>query len=199
MTTRSRGVECETCWRWFHIACQNIPLDQYSNITEVVWNCSYCESEKDTDSQVAMAQVFDRYVDDIVRTVKGDPQLLLQQANKLHTNLQFTLETMDATKGLPFLDMRVRTDDRGTTTCEWYQKPSETGVILNFRSCAPMRWKRNLIQGTINWIFNCTSDWKAFDEALQRCEDIWEANQYPKKYCAKIVNDTITELLHREP
>ena len=142
-----------------------------------------------------MAQVFDRYVDDIVRTVKGDPQLLLQQANKLHPNLQFTLETMDATMGLPFLDMRVKTDDRGTTTCEWYQKPSDTGVILNFRSFAPMRWKRNLIQGTMHRIFNCTSDWKAFHEALQRCEDIWEANQYPKEWRATIVNDTITKLL----
>ena len=81
--------------------------------------------------------MFDRYVDDIVRTVKGDPAAATTTTNdnKLHPNLQFTLETMDATMGLPFLDMRVKTDDRGTTTCEWYQKPSHTGVILNFRSC----------------------------------------------------------------
>ena len=44
-------------------------------------------------------------------------------------------------------------------------------------------------------IFNCTSDWKAFHEALQRCEDMWEANQYPKEWRATIVNDTITKLL----
>ena len=37
-------------------------------------------------------KVFLRYVDDIVRTVKGDPGLVLEAANKLHPNLQFTIK-----------------------------------------------------------------------------------------------------------
>ena len=35
-------------------------------------------------------------MEDIVRTVKGDPGLVLEAANKLHPNLQFTIEDFDS-------------------------------------------------------------------------------------------------------
>ena len=41
-------------------------------------------------------KVFLRYVDDIVRTVKGDPGVVLEAAKKLHPNLQFTIEELDS-------------------------------------------------------------------------------------------------------
>ena len=50
---------------------------------------------------------FLRYVDDIVRTVEGDPGLVLEAANKLHPNLQFTIEELDRNGNLAFLDLNV--------------------------------------------------------------------------------------------
>ena len=38
-------------------------------------------------------------VDDIVRTVKGDPEKVLRVANLLHSNLQFTMEMTPNTSG----------------------------------------------------------------------------------------------------
>ena len=49
-------------------------------------------------------------MDDIVRTVKGDPGVVLEAANKLHPNLQFTIEELDRNGNLAFLVLKVNVD-----------------------------------------------------------------------------------------
>ena len=46
------------------------------------------------------AKLYLRYVDDIVRTVKDNPEKVLWAANLLHPNLQFTIETPNTNGGL---------------------------------------------------------------------------------------------------
>ena len=71
-------------------------------------------------------------MDDIVRTVKGDPGLVLEADNKLHQNLQFTIEELDSNGNLAFLDLNINVDSGEKLTWGWYQKPTDTGTILNF-------------------------------------------------------------------
>ena len=80
-----------------------------------------------------------RYVDDIVRTVKGNPGVVLEAANKLHPNLQFTIEELDRNVNLAYSGLNVNVDSGKKVTCGWYQKPTDTGTILNFRGCAPLQ------------------------------------------------------------
>ena len=47
---------------------------------------------------------------DLVRTVKGDPGLVLEAANKLHPILQFTIEELDSNGNMAFLDLNVNVD-----------------------------------------------------------------------------------------
>ena len=68
------------------------------------------------------AKLFLRYVDDIVRTVKGDPQKVLRAANLLHPNLQFTIETPNTNGNLAFLDLQISIDKSRKISCGWYQK-----------------------------------------------------------------------------
>ena len=75
-------------------------------------------------------EVFLRHVDDRVRTVKGDHGLVLEAASELHPNLQFTREGLDTNGNL---DLYVNVDSGKKVTCGWYQKPTNTGTILNFR------------------------------------------------------------------
>ena len=56
------------------------------------------------------AKLFMRYVEDITRTVKGDPEKVLQAANLLHPNLQFTKETTNTNGKLAFLDLQFSID-----------------------------------------------------------------------------------------
>ena len=114
------------------------------------------------------AKVFLRYEYDIVRTVKGDPGVVLEAANKLHPNLQFIIEELDSNGNLAFLDLNVNADSGKKVTCGCYQKPTDTGTILIFRGCAPFQYKRNAIEGTVHRVFRSTSRWEGFDQALEK-------------------------------
>ena len=85
-------------------------------------------------------------MDDIVSTVRGDPGLVLEAANKLHPNLQFTIEEVDSHGNLAFLELNANVDS-GKKECWWYQKPTDACTILNFRGCAPLQYKETLLMG----------------------------------------------------
>ena len=129
-----------------------------------------------------------------MRTVRGDTKKLLDAVNNLHPYPQFTLETTDDKNSLPFLDMSNNVQPEETIFCTWYQKPSDTGTILNYRSCASIQHKKSIIQGTIQRRFRATSNWEALREALTKNEEIWERNQYPKHWVGNIVKDTNNQL-----
>ena len=56
------------------------------------------------------AKLFLRYVDDIVRTVKGDPEKVLRAANLLNPSLQFTIETPNTNGNLAILYLPISID-----------------------------------------------------------------------------------------
>ena len=90
VTYRTKGVECEICLNWYHLVCCNISESEYADIAETLWYCMTCKKQQEEDRTVNGLKVFLRYVDDIVRT--GDPGVVLEAANKLHPNVQFTIE-----------------------------------------------------------------------------------------------------------
>ena len=55
-------------------------------------------------------KLFLRCLDDIVRTAKGDPSVILQDADEFHPNVQFTLETPNENGDLAFLDTNKNID-----------------------------------------------------------------------------------------
>ena len=94
--------------------------------------------------------------------------------------------------------MSIKVQPKGTNFCAWYQKPSDTGTILNYHSCAPLEHKKSVIQGTIHRMFRATSNWEAFHEALTKLEEIWERSQYRRHCEGNIVTDTIIQLRKKE-
>ena len=115
-----------------------------------VWMCSCCRENDKTDIYLSSeTKVFLWYVEEIVRTVRGDTKELLDAVKNIHPNLQFTLETTNDKNSLPFLDKSINVQPEGKIFCTWYQKPWDTGKILNYRSCAPPQQKKNIIQWTI--------------------------------------------------
>ena len=168
--------ECEKCEKWVHIVCQNNSKEQYDQMGDVVWVFSHCKNKTDWDTGKKKRKLFERYVDDIICTVKDDPGKLLNRVNKLHNNLEFTIERLNENRELAFLDMRVHDDINRKITCKWYQKPTDTDTTPNFRSCVPFQHKKNIIEGTVHRLLRCTSDWKSFDEALKINENIWIKN-----------------------
>ena len=195
VTYRSKGVECESCRNWYHLKCGKISDDVYASITEIVWYCESCCRAKNKEKDTPQVKLFLRYVDDIVRTVRGEPSCILDAANSLHPNLQFTLEKTNSEGNLPFLDLNINISQDRRVTCSWYQKPTDTGTILNYRSCAPTQYKRSVIQGTVHRVFRSTSSWEQFDKAMETNRAQWLTNQYPENWSAKVASDALCKII----
>ena len=66
--------------------------------------------------------------------------------------------------------------------CNSYQKPTDTGTILNYTSCAPTQYKcSSVIQGTVHRIFRSKSNWVQFYNAMETNRAQWLKIQYPEK------------------
>ena len=141
-------------------------------------------------------KLFKRYVDDIICTVRGVPDEHLKFANSLHNKLQFILGKVDMEADLAFLDINIIVSSKNNITCHWYQKPTDTGIIRNFRSCAPLQHKKTVIRGTVHRVFNATSNWLAFDQALEKNKTCWTKNQYPEEWSSKIVKQTLEKIIN---
>ena len=89
----SKGIECECCLNWYPVKFGEISDDEYQNISETVWYCRKSIAIREKNKSVQQAKLFLRYVDDIVRTVKRDPEKVVRAANSLPSILQFTIET----------------------------------------------------------------------------------------------------------
>ena len=122
VTYRSKGVECECCLNCHYVKCGDISDDEYRNISETVWYCRKCIAIRKKNKSGQQSKLFLRYVDDIVRTVKGDPEKVLRAANLLHPNLQFTIETPNTNGTLAFLDLQISIDKSRKISCGWYPK-----------------------------------------------------------------------------
>ena len=87
------------------------------------------------------AKIYDRYMDDILREIKRSRvEQKLKEINRLHKNLEFTLET-EVDQKLSFLDMRLIHDhETGELSSTWYYKPTDTGLIMNYHALAPKRY-----------------------------------------------------------
>ena len=65
VTFRGRGVDFESCKNWFHARCQRISNEEYANMQDVVWICTYCSNPL-TVGRYEEMKFFKWYVDDII-------------------------------------------------------------------------------------------------------------------------------------
>ena len=143
------------------------------------------------------AKLFLRYVDDIMRTVKGESEKKLRAANLLHPNLQFTIETSNTNRNLAFLDLKFSVDKSRKINCGWYQKPTDTSTILNFRSCAPLQYKRSVIEGTVHRVFRSTSTWQEYDKAMKINREDWLDNQFPESWSSRVASHALEKIIRK--
>ena len=126
------------------------------------------------------AQIFFRYMDDILRDIKKDSiENKMLEFNMLHPNLRFTLERENNSE-LPVLDLKIIHDNAsGKLSSTWYRKPTDTGLIMNYHALAPKRYKRSVVSGFVHRIFRACSTWNLFHESLEKAKKILERNQFP--------------------
>ena len=141
------------------------------------------------------SKLFTRYMDDILQDMKSNKiESELGVINALHENLKFTIERQTNGK-ITFLDMQITCDQHGKLSSSWYNKPTDTGLILNYHALAPRRYKRSVVSGFVHRISRACSTWKNFHESMVKAKKVLERNQYPPSFYNPIIDETITSIV----
>ena len=129
------------------------------------------------------SKLYYRYMDDILKEEKKEKiEQKLEEINSLHSNLKFTLER-EKDGELPVLDMKILHDhNTGRLESTWYSKPTDTGLIMNYHTLAPKRYKRSVVTGFVHRIYRACSTWPHFHQSLEKAKRILEKNQYPPAF-----------------
>ena len=150
-------------------------------------------------------EIYFRYMDDVFNDVlKGQEMEKLNKINGLHPKLKFTLEVLkkndekeDEVGRIAFLDMEIIQKWDGSLESEWYRKPTDTGIIMNWYSIAPMRYKKNIVSGFVNRIWSATTSYEAFVRGCEKAKAILANNQYPKGWVDWQVGEAILKVHHK--
>ena len=86
----------------------------------------------------------------------------------------------------------------GKLSSTWYSKPTDTGLIMNFHSLAPKRYKYSVVSGFVPRIHRACSSWKHFHESLEKAKKILEQNQYPSSFYEPIIKKTLDLIINPE-
>ena len=131
-----------------------------------------------------------RYVDDIFCVFRSGTsyQEFLGKLNNMHPNLQFTSEIGPSV--LPFLDTCVSlpSTEEDTYTTRVFRKPTYTGLMLNFSSLCPKKWKFGLVQCLLHRAYLISSDWHIFSKEVDFLKSMFAKNGYPADFFSACVN-----------
>merc|ERR1711867_215306 len=142
------------------------------------------------------ARLYFRYMDDILKEVKGDQaEQQLRNINNLHPNLTFTIER-EQEQQLPVLDMKIlHNHATGALSSTWYNKPTDTGLIMNYHALAPKRYKRSVVSGFVYRIYRACSSWENFHTSMEKARKILERNQYPPTFYEPVMRQAMSDIL----
>ena len=86
----------------------------------------------------------------------------------------------------------------GELSSTWYNKPTDTGLIMNYHSLAPKRYKRSVVSGFVYRIYRACSNWNNFHVSLEKAKRILERNQYPPAFYDPIIKTTLDTIITSE-
>ena len=143
------------------------------------------------------SSLYSRYMDDVFKKEKSvKVEDKLDEINTLHPSLTFTCEREKEGK-LSHLDMEVIRKNKSLEST-WYRKPTDTGLILNYHSLAPKRYKRSIVSGFVHRIHRSCSNIQLFEESLEKAKKTLEMNQYPPQFYEPIISETLEKIRKEE-
>ena len=134
--------------------------------------------------------IYMRYIDDIfgIWTHGADSlDQFIDHMNSFHPSLKFTAERSDHSdnKQIPFLDTLVKLEENGSLTTELYIKPMTSPIILPFNSAHPMQTKRSVLYAQLLRAKRLGSSPSAQNRGMNKIEQLFISNDYPKKLINK--------------
>ena len=124
---------------------------------------------------------------------EGEIPAMLQRVKTLHSNLKFTFE-LPTENGIAFLDMRLKQVGK-VVHHSWYQKPTDTGVLMNFHARSPEKYKQSLVAGFVNRIWQTCSDYFTLEDNIRIFKEMLENYQYSPSFYNRIIRKSLNRLL----
>ena len=142
-------------------------------------NVFMCSLEEKLHDKDAMPEFYKRFVDDSCSLMPSTDAAtdFLVTLNELHPFISFTMEIAVDGK-LPCLGMLLRKSGTVLTT-EVYRKPTDSGLLLHFRSHVDNRYKDGLVRTMIDRAAKLSSTKQAFAKECGKLRSTFQALQYP--------------------
>ena len=113
----------------------------------------------------------------------------LVTVNNCHSSVKFTME-IENDGMLPFLETQLLNKSTHIQT-KIYVKPTNTGLLLHYKSHVDDRYKRGLLKTMLDRAFRLSSNSSYFSEECARLKIVFSRLDYPDK----LVNSTITRFI----
>ena len=98
---------------------------------------------------------------------------------------------------LPFLNVLVSSKPNLITSV--YRKPTYTGLLTNFFSFTPSKYKNGLIKTLLDRCYKINNTWVGFDKDLENLTKTLDKNQFPTKLINKVTKKDLNLKLDKRP
>ncbi|XP_056404927.1 uncharacterized protein LOC130296905 [Hyla sarda] len=157
----------------------------YANVTLGWWedNIVFGEEENQYTSKILY---WGRYIDDVFILWKGTEALFKEFVSSLNHNpigLRFTSESSSVS--LPFLDVLIEKDGRGSLRTSIYRKPTATNNLLRYESHHPNPQKHGIPKGQYLRLRRNCSDREDFIRQSADLRKRFQERGYPDRVLRK--------------
>ena len=154
-------------------------------------NAFMCSIEETLEREGKMPTYYKRFVDDTLTIMpnKTSADNFLDILNQCHSSIKFTMET-ESNSMLPFLGTQLLNKHTRVET-KVYVKPTNTGLLLHYKSHVDDRYKRGLLKTMLDRAYRLSSNWHYFSEECDRLKLVFSRLKYPDN----LVNSTISRFV----
>lgn len=139
---------------------------------------------------------YDRYVDDCLMVWQhGEANLLkfIDHCNQQHPDIRFTWESTANKNPVSFMDLMISIGADQRLEYELYQKPSDSGVNLNFESCIPKHVKLSVATQQFRRAERLSSSLAAKTRSVEKIRNLLRKNSFPEK----VINTALANIVER--
>ena len=127
--------------------------------------------------------------------------MFFEYLNSCHPNIKFTMETEERGQ-LPFLDVLLSnqsvSDRQGSFITSVYRKKTFTGLLTNYFSFTPFKYKLGLIKTVIDRAYKINNTTQGFHNDIKNLSEILKRNMFPKWLIDKSVKGYLLVRLQQQ-
>eukprot|EP00794_Sanderia_malayensis_P004073 gene4073-4626_t len=134
-----------------------------------------------------------RYVDDTLSLINvNSVNRVVEKLESFHENIKFTYELEKENK-ISFLDISLISNADGSFDTTVFRKETDTDIYLNWKSFAPLKWKRGTIRTLLLRAHNNCSNSEYLNKEIAHLRHVFTVlNGYPQW----IFNQENNKILH---